>query len=98
MNLNYIDNKSNNLIALTELALSENLDPKEYESLDFSKLVNTPGNEAKINEYLDKILVGNKEKVETLKSQILTAYYKSQVITETGTRNYNTERNSLEEV
>lgn len=98
LNLNYIDNKSNNLIALTELALSENLDPKEYESLDFSKLVNTPGNEAKINEYLDKILVGNKEKVETLKSQILTAYYKSQVITETGTRNYNTERNSLEEV
>ena len=98
LNLNYIDNKSNNLIALTELAFSENLSKKEYENLNFAKLVNKPGNEEKIDNLLNRILVGDPDKINTLKSKILTAYYKAQVIEETGSRNYNTERAAMKTV
>lgn len=100
LNLNYLDGFSNNIIALTELALF-NVYKESYNSIDLSKLINSSSEEdlIKADEILESLIKNtDTESKNKLIRNIKTAYYKSEIIPEFGSRNINTERLNLEKV
>lgn len=97
LNLNYLNSRFNNIIALTEMAIADNLGEAWFKENNFSELVNTPGNEKEVEKILNTIISSKKETFDELSNIILTAYYKSTVSPEIGSRNINYERNNLSE-
>ena len=59
--------------------------------------MNTPGKEEEVEQILNTIISDKKETFDELSNIILTAYYKSTVSPEIGSRNINYERNNLPE-
>ena len=98
LNLNYLNSRFNNVIALTEMAIVDNLGEEWLENNNFSELVNSVGNEEQVQEVLSKILTGKDENKKSLTDIILTAYYKTTTSSEIGSRNINYERLNLGDV
>lgn len=101
LNLNYIDSFSNNLIALTELALYNVIGESEYNKLDLSELLNStdPADQDVAESYLNNIIKNiNTEFGTKLKNKIKAAYYKSTVTPNLASTNINTERLGVKEV
>ena len=101
LNLNYLDGFSNNIIALTELALF-NVYKEEYSEINLSELINSSNQEDL--DYADEVLESiissttNQQNIDKLKRNIKAAYYKSNVTAELGSRNINSERLNLPKV
>jgi hypothetical protein len=103
VNLNYTDDQSNKIIALVELALSnvmETYDPDLMKSA-----INT--NPVEADALLDKVIKTTNKKIknnadikaiEFLKNSIKTAYYKTNIITDLGSKNLSFTRKNLSDV
>lgn len=95
LNLNYVESRSNNIIALTELALA-NIFKNEYDSINLLEKINNGEN---VDKWLDSIIkTKNKEIRENLKRKIYVAYYKNNIQVSNESRNINYERKSLEQL
>lgn len=99
VNLNYTDDYSNKIIALTELALHENF--PDYKG-DFINIVNSD----EVENYLNKIIkttnkrdlkASDLEAITFLKRKIKAAYYKSEIKTDIGSRNLSIAKENLKD-
>lgn len=97
LNLNYADLISNQIIALTELALTGNI--PNYKG-NFAELINSDINEDRelVKEYINAIVIPSKRNTETalfLERKIKSAYYKSNIKSDLGSRNVSIARENL---
>lgn len=98
LNLNNTDLESNQIIALTELALHQNIEG--YKN-NFSDLINSTNEEDEktVSEYLNKIVKNSRNDSDTfsfLERKIKSAYYKSNIKSDLGSRNVSVARENLE--